>query len=167
MRRILIIVIGLAVAIAFNVVLLLVALISDPVAGDAIIRLVSGLFDAGMAPGQGAIEGEIEIDAAALAGAFSLIWHAVTALCVLPLSLSALLAEAARTRSLAWHMIAPGAIAAAVPWTLRLAFGDPGARDAAQAPVENRFLALFFICAALSGAIYWMIARRRAAGRQR
>lgn len=163
MRRILVIIIALAVAIACNVVLLLVAVISDAVTGGAIVKLLSSLFDEGMALGQG----EIDIDGAALASLLSLIWHATAALCVLPLTLSALLGEAARVRSLAWHMLAPGAIAAAIPWMLRFAFVRNGVRDAAQTPVENRFLALFFICAALSGAVYWVIARRRVADTQR
>jgi hypothetical protein len=157
MRRILLIVIALAVAIACNVILLLVAVVSDAVTGGAIVKLLASLFDEGMALGQG----EIDIDGPALAGMLSLVWHAITALCVLPLTLSALLAEAARARSLAWHMLAPGVIAAAIPWMLRFALGSPGVRDAAQTPLENRFLALFFICAALSGAIYWVISRRR------
>ncbi|MDF2118202.1 hypothetical protein PY365_21745 [Roseiarcaceae bacterium H3SJ34-1] len=163
MRRILVIIIALAVAIACNVVLLLVAVISDAVTGGAIVKLLAGLFDEGMALGQG----EIDIDGAALAGLLSLIWHAMAALCVLPLTLTALLAEAARSRSLIWHMLAPGVIAAAVPWMLRFAFVRPGVRDAAQTPVENRFLALFFICAALSGAVYWLISRRRIPNPQR
>jgi len=163
MRRILVIIIALAVAIACNVVLLLVALVSDAVTGSAIVKVLAGLFDEGMALGQG----EIDIDGPALAGMLSLIWHAVTALCVLPLTLSALLAEAARVRSLVWHMLVPGVIAAAIPWMLRFAFVRDGVRDAAQTPVENRFLALFFICAALSGAVYWVIARRRVSHPQR
>jgi len=163
MRRLLVIVIALAVAIACNIVLLLVALVSDTVTGSAIVKLLASLFDEGMALGQG----KIELDGAALAGMLSLITHAVTVLCVLPLTLSALLAEAARARSLVWHMLAPGVIAAAIPWMLRFALGRPGVRDAAQTPVENRFLALFFICAALSGAVYWVISRRREANPQR
>ncbi|MDB5532803.1 MAG: conserved rane protein of unknown function [Hyphomicrobiales bacterium] len=163
MRRILLIVIALAVAIAFNVVLLLVAIVSDAVTEGAIVRLLASLFDEGMALGQG----EIDIDGTAIASMLSLIWHAVTALCVLPLTLSALLGEAARARSLIWHMLAPGVIAAAIPWMLRFAFVRNGVRDAAQTPLENRFLALFFICAALSGAVYWVISRRRVSHPQR
>jgi len=163
MRRVLIIIIALAVAIACNVVLLLVAVFSDAVTGGAIVTLFASLFDVGLMNGQG----EIDIDGAELASLLSLLWHAMTALCVLPLTLSALLGEAARTRSLAWYMLAPGAIAAAIPWMLRFAFVRPGVRDAAQTPVENRFLALFFLCAALSGAVYWVITRRRVSHPQR
>lgn len=154
MRRLLIALFALAFAIACNVVLLFIAIVSDPIAGQATLQLLAGLFDEALAPNQDWQSG------ASFMLAFSVLSHAVVAICVVPHVLSVVLAEAARTRSFLWHVLMPGVLAAAMPWILRLTLRGDTTQATNQTPVENRFLALFFICAALSGAIYWAFTRR-------
>lgn len=161
MRRLLVVLFALAFAIACNVVFLFIAIVSDPIAGQAALQLLAGLFDEAFAPNQDWMSG------ASLMLALSVFSHAVVAICVVPQILSVVLAEAARIRSFLWHVLVPGVIAAAMPWILRLTLRGDTTQATNQTPVENRFLALFFICAALAGAIYWMFTRRRQAPAKR
>lgn len=155
MRRLLVVLFALAFAIACNVVLLFIAIISDPIAGQATLQLLAGLFDEVLSPNQDWQSG------ASFMLALSALSHAVVAICVVPHVLSVVLAEAARLRSFLWHVLMPGVLAAAMPWILRLTLRGDTTQATNQTPVENRFLALFFICAALSGAIYWAFTRPR------
>lgn len=161
MRRLLVALFALALAIACNVVFLFIAIVSDPIAGGATLQLLAGLFDAAFAPNQDWQSG------ASLILVASVLSHAVVAICVVPHVLSVVLAEAARLRSFLWHVLAPGILSAAMPWILRLTLRGDTTQATNQTPVENRFLALFFICAALSGAIYWAFTRRREAPTKR
>jgi hypothetical protein len=82
---------------------------------------------------------------------------AATTLLVLPPLFTALLAEVAGLRSLAWHAGATGAVTAMLPWLLR-----ESQRDASA--TELHLSLLLLATGAASGLVYWLLAGRSAGG---
>ena len=74
-----------------------------------------------------------------------------------PLALAALIGEIAGARSWSWYVGVTGFLAAASPWIARATRGLAQAHR--PSPLEMRIAALFFLTGALTGWIYWLIAR--------
>jgi hypothetical protein len=148
-RRAVIVLFGLAIAIGAGLLVLPVAALVDPVtrtAGFALAEFVVFALTSAWAEGS-AGEGNWVVH---------LGWVAIVSVCVLPLVFAVLLGEIARVRSLFWYAGATGFIAACTPWVVRAAFHLSKASSAS--PAELRFALLFFCCGLVSGSVYWFIA---------
>lgn len=149
LRRALVMLFGLAIAVTAGLVVLPVATLIDPGTRNAGFALaefvVFALIDAGA-------------DGSPAEGAFVLHlgWVTIVAISVMPLVFAVLLGEIARVRSLLWYAGATGFIAASSPWVVRAAFHL--SKAASATPAELRFAAVFFLGGFASGAVYWLIA---------
>ncbi len=151
-RRGLVVVFGLLVAIAAGLIFLPVAAALDPTTRRAGTDFVHfALYSIAETEFQGS-------PALAAAELTRFIWAAVVAVCVLPVTLAALIGEAARTRSILWYVGASGLVAAAGPWLARAAFHLE--RAATATPQELRFAVIFFLTGAFSGLVFWALAGR-------
>lgn len=149
LRRAVIVLFGLAIAIGAGLLILPVAALIDPVtrnAGFALAEFVIFALTSAWADGTPG-EGD---------WVFHLGWVAIVAICVMPLVFAVLLGEIARVRSLFWYAGATGFIAACTPWVVRAAFHLSKASSAS--PEELRFAVVFFFGGLVSGAVYWFIA---------
>jgi hypothetical protein len=149
LRRLVVMLFGVVVAIGAALLVLPVAALVDPVtrnAGFAVAEFVAvSLMSA-------------EPEGFLKAGEWMLYfgWAAIMAICVMPLVFSVLLGEIAKVRSFLWYAGATGLIAASAPWVFRAAFHLSKATSAS--PEELRFAVVFFITGSVSGAVYWLIA---------
>ena len=84
-------------------------------------------------------------------------WSILIAVCALPLAVAALIGEIAGARKWVWYVGVSGFLAAASPWIARATRGLAQAHRAS--PLELRIAALFFLTGAMTGWIYWLIAR--------
>ncbi|SFK35996.1 hypothetical protein [Methylocapsa palsarum] len=149
LRRAVIVVFGLAIAIGAGLLILPVAALVDPVtrnAGFALAEFVVFALTSAWADGSPG-EGDWVVH---------LGWVAIVLVCVMPLVFAVLLGEIARVRSLFWYAGATGLIAACAPWVARAAFRLSKASSAS--PEELRFAILFFFVGLVSGGVYWLIA---------
>jgi hypothetical protein len=148
MRRLLVMILGLAIAIAAGFVFLLAAGMTLPETRDLafdLTRLSIFVTAAGMAQ-SGAPD--------QVAGQFAFaLWLLTTAILVAPPALAALMGELAGWRSFAWYGGASGLLAAAIAF-----LGHPGTR--ATSAAENKIMLLLFVTGAISGLVYWAIAGR-------
>lgn len=119
--------------------------------GFLVMAALAGLFDlfAGLGPWL-------------MARATALAWAFVILVIGAPLFVSALLAEVFAARSLAWHVLTPGLIAAVAPWAARATDVAGDAAEASGGAVEPRLVAVFFLAGCLGGLVYWRIAGRQA-----
>lgn len=156
-RRALVVILGLLVAIAAALVLLPVVAMLDPVARETGAAFAQSVF---LSLAQSDLEGSSAFAAAELA---RFVWIAAIAICVAPLVVTVLIGESARVRSFLWYVGATGVIAAVAPWVARAAFRTTRAISAT--PEELRFALVFFLTGAVSGLIYWTIAGRRGSDR--
>ena len=150
MRRFVIVVIGLAVAIAAGFVFLLVAgtMLSETrdLALD-LTRLSIFLTAASMAQ-SGAPDQAVGQVAYGL-------WLLISAIIMVPPVAAALIGDIAGWRGFAWYGGAAGLMAAAIGFA-----GHPTARAASAA--ENKIILLLFVTGAVSGLVYWAVAGRSA-----
>ena len=157
--RAILIVTGLILGCGAALVFLPVAAFLDPVTREAGAAL--GFF--GLTSAAGALMAGEADRIAALGAALS---TGLFAICVLPLVLTALIGEAARTRSFLWYAGGTGALAAAMPAILRAGLRGAGrsglGTSAGAGPVEQRFLLLFFLTGIVAGGLYWLVAARGA-----
>jgi hypothetical protein len=152
--RIIIIIAGLAVAIAAGLVFLPIAALVDPTiraAGAAysafgIFALVASSFS----------WADPEPVGAAL---LLTLWTVTMMICVAPIVIVSLIGEVARTGSVLFYVMATGFVAAGLPWIAHI--HHAGAPETAN-PVEGRLALLFFLTGACSGFVYWLIAGRGA-----
>jgi hypothetical protein len=149
-RRALIVLFALAVAIATGVAVLPILALFDPVTREAGFMLAefAALVVAGFEP-----DGDYAVESTDLA---AFVWTALMAVGVVPVVFSALLGEIARVRSFLWYPIATGAIAACMPWLLRGALHT--GKMTMASPEELRFAFVFFFSGLVSGAVYWLLA---------
>ena len=149
---------ALAVAIAIAIVVLPIALFSDPVlrqtgsalAADGIEALVALMIDP-------------EIIARLAGGIFALVWVVVVAICVAPVTIIAVIGEAAGIRTILWHGLATALLAGAMPWILRAANSNnkpAPERDALAQHAEFRLALIFALTGLAGGVIYWLMAGR-------
>jgi hypothetical protein len=149
LRRAVIILFGLAIAIGSGLLILPVAALIDPVtrnAGFALAEFVVVALTSAWADGSPG-EGDWVVH---------LGWVAIVSICVMPLVFAVLLGEIARVRSLFWYAGATGFIAASTPWVVRAGFHLSKASSAS--PEELRFAVLFFFVGLVSGSVYWFVA---------
>ena len=151
---------ALGVAVSTAIVVLPVALFSDPVlrkigsalASDGIDALVSLLF----AP---------QAAADVAGGLFTLVWIVIVAICVVPAIVVALIGEVAGIRTILWYGIATGCLAGAMPWILRVVRSDRAGertQDALAQAAEFRLALMFALTGLVAGMVYWLIAGRSA-----
>lgn len=93
---------------------------------------------------------------------FAFLWLAVLAVGVVPVTLIAVIGEAAGLRSLAWYAGLSGIVAGAMPWIVRGARGTAGPEDSLTHMLEMRFALIFFLTGVVAGLIYWFAAGRNA-----
>ena len=87
-----------------------------------------------------------------------LIWTIGMLVCVVPVTISALVGGVARTRSFLFYAGLTGTLAAAMPWVLRASrFADRGGQVSSA---ESHLTLILFITGVVAGTIYWLIAGR-------
>jgi hypothetical protein len=149
--RLILLTVGLAMAIPFGFLALLVGVTLDPAARD----LLGSLGLAGVE----AIVSDLAEGGPAGAESLSLLvefWAGFMTLVVAPPAFAALVGEVAGWRSFAWYGAAAGALAAALPWLSSSRVAE------AALPAEGRITALLFLAGAVSGLAYWLLAGRSA-----
>jgi hypothetical protein len=119
--------------------------------GFLVMAALAGLFD--LFPGLGPW---------LMAKATALAWAFVILVIGAPLFVPALIAEVMAIRSMFWHAIVPGLIAALAPWASRATDVAGDAAEASNGAVEPRLVAIFFLAGCLGGLVYWRIAGRSA-----
>jgi uncharacterized membrane protein len=149
-RRAIVVLFGIGIAIAAALAVLPVAAFFDPVTREA-----------GFALAEVAFFGLVRMDSDDLllgdaVGLVHFAWTAVMAICVMPLVFAVLFGEIAKVRSFFWYAGATGFIAAATPWLIRGAFHTQRASSAS--PEELRFALVFFFTGLISGAVFWLVA---------
>jgi hypothetical protein len=153
LRRTIVWLFGIAVAIAAGLAVLPLAALLDPAtrhAGSALAGLaIFAITRTGLDPSSAG-------EAMRLA---QLVWAGAMAICVMPIVLTVLIGEIARVRSFLWYAGATGLLAAAAPWLLRAAFHSHKAGSAS--PEELSFAFVFFLTGVFSGTVFWLIAMRQ------
>ena len=89
---------------------------------------------------------------------FHLIWMIAMLICVLPVTLVALLGALGRVRSYVFYAVATGILAAAMPWIVRA--GRMAERSASMTPAEGHIALILFLTGVVAGSVYWLIAGR-------
>lgn len=110
-------------------------------------------------PDGAVVEGWLTVAEKAL-GQVSALLPVATAFTLVPGLIVLIVAEVARIRSLTYYLAAGGIAFAALPVMLRLASGSGAA--GAQMPWQTPFLLLIATGGFLAGAVYWVLAGRRA-----
>jgi hypothetical protein len=106
-----------------------------------------------------AVEGWLSL-AEKVLGQASALLPVATAFTLVPGLIVLIIAEVARIRSLTYYLAAGGIAFVGLPVMLRLASGSGG--TAAQMPWQTPFLLLIATGGFLAGAVYWVLAGRRA-----
>ena len=147
---------ALCLAIPCGALVLVVAILFDPVSSEALTRL--GLF--GFLQGMTDLASGIGPDALLLLAAG--IARAGFVLLVLPPLAMALIGEAMNLRSAPAYAIGTGLATALVPWLMR---GAPASLAAHNLAAEGRVTALLFLAGAAAGLVYgWIAIRDRPVG---
>ncbi|MCC2096255.1 MAG: hypothetical protein KDJ29_05160 [Hyphomicrobiales bacterium] len=164
--RWLVIAFGLGLAISAAIIFLPLALISDPLLGEV-----------GPAIAEQGIEGLVllflssEAVASFAGGLFAIVWMAIVAICVAPVTITGVIGEAAGIRSIFWYAGATGLLAGAMPWILRAAKGTgggaAGAGDSLARAAELRISLIFLLTGLAAGLVYWLVAGRNAGAAER
>ncbi len=152
MRRLVLVVVGLAFAVTAGFLFLLIGGLAVPETRELAADLtLFSLFTAAAGVAQSGAP-----DQAMSAVAVGL-WFLTTAVLVAPPFVAAVIGELAGWRSFVWYGASAGVLAAA-----RAFLGHPlGAR---LDPAETRVMLLLFLTGAVSGLVYWAIAGRSASG---
>jgi hypothetical protein len=153
LSRLIITCVGLACASAAGLVFLPLAVIFDPLvqlltsdtAADHWFEILSGVLTD-------------EDPEEAIEALFQLLWTIGMLVCVLPITIVALIGGIVRTENFAFYAGLTGFIAAAVPWILR--GGRLAERSASISAAEAHLTVILFITGVIAGTIYWLIAGR-------
>jgi hypothetical protein len=87
-----------------------------------------------------------------------LIWTIGMLVCVLPVTITALIGGVARSRSFVFYAGLTGFLAAAMPWILRASrFAERGGQ---MSSAEGHLTLILFLTGVVAGTIYWLIAAR-------
>lgn len=154
--RIFLTLIGLACASASALVFLPLAVIFDPLVQHATSHVPADHWFEILAN----ILTEDDADEA-LATLFHLMWTIGMLVCVVPVTITALIGGVSRAVSLTFHAGLTGLISAAVPWILRT--GSPAAispRDTLISQSEAHLTLILFLTGIVAGSVYWLIAAR-------
>jgi len=152
LRRTVVMSFGFVVAASVGALFLPLAALFDPVVREVGLDAAASGFFAALDDAMQ--DGDPAVGVAVLGFVF---WSILIAVCALPLAVSALIGEIAGVRSWVWYVAASGFLAAASPWIARATRGLAQAHRAS--PLELRIAALFFLTGAMTGWIYWLIAR--------
>ncbi len=139
---------GLAAAVFLAGALMLETMLIEP--GTAVAALNTLALSLAMA---GASTGPVMM--AALHG----LWLAVLALCFAPVTIAALVGEAAGRRSLVLVAGLSGVLASAMPTFARV---SGGLEAASGGPLAQRLTIILFLTGAGAGFVYWLVADRAA-----
>ena len=149
---------ALALAICAAILFLPIALFSDPLLykiGSALApEGVEALIQLFLAP---------DMQESFAGGIFTIIWLVMMAICVAPVTIAAVIGEAARIRAIIWYCGASGLLAGAMPWILRAAQNSRKADTATGSlahAAELRISLIFLITGIAAGFIYWLTAGR-------
>jgi hypothetical protein len=151
--RLLLTIIGLACASAAALVFLPVAVLFDPqiqgaashVSSDHWLGLLENLFSD-------------DDPQEAVTTLVQLIWTIGMLVCVIPVTIIALVGGVARSRSWVFYVGLTGVLAAAMPWILRASrFAERGGQMSAA---EGHLTLILFMTGAVAGAVYWIVAGR-------
>lgn len=154
LRRTVVISIGFIVAASVGALFLPLAALFDPVMREVGLDAAASGFFAVLD------DAAPEVDPTAGVAALGFVfWSILIAVCALPLAVAALIGEIAGAREWVWYVGVSGFLAAASPWIARATRGLAQAHRAS--PLELRIAVLFFLTGALTGWIYWRIARPR------
>jgi hypothetical protein len=160
-RRLILVPTGLILAIAASFIFLVVAGLAEP-AGRKVLEGIGWLFL--IAIHSDAMRGDPPGSYIVLAT--RIVWWATLAVVVAPILITALIGEVARLNSFIFYVCAPAILMACLPWLARNArtAGGSSIRDAAAHSLgvqvnEARLALLLFLSGALSGFIYWAVAR--------
>ena len=87
-----------------------------------------------------------------------LIWTIGMLVCVVPVTIAALIGGVARSRSFLFYAGLAGFLAAAMPWILRASrFAERGGQ---MSSAEGHLTLILFLTGVVAGTIYWLIAAR-------
>jgi hypothetical protein len=150
MRRALIVIIGLVLAVAAGTLFLAIGGLAFPSTREVAADLTIGSIFSTVAALAAADSPDRVWSVVAVA-----FWTLTAALLVLPPVLAALVGEAAGLRSFAWYGGVSGLLTAAIAW-----WGH--ASGLAPDPTELRLLTLLFVTGAVAGLVYWGAAGRTA-----
>ena len=158
-RRWLVLIFALGLGISAAVIFLPIALFSDPLLREIVDTLATDRIEAFvmlfMSP---------DAVAGFAGGALAIVWMAMIAICVAPVTIAGVIGEAAGIRSIFWYVGATGLLAGAMPWILRAAKGtgggSAGAGDALARAGELRLSLIFLLTGLVAGLVYWLVAGR-------
>lgn len=89
---------------------------------------------------------------------FQLIWTIGMLVCVVPVTIAALIGGLARSRSFFFYAGLSGFLAAAMPWILRASrFAERGGQISSA---EGHLTLILFLTGVIAGGLYWLIAAR-------
>lgn len=151
--RLILTIIGLACGSAAALLFLPVAVIFDPLVQSAAshlpadhwVDILQGLFS----------EDDPEETVATI---MHLIWTIGMLVCVIPVTITALVGGVARSRHFLFYACMTGFLAAAMPWILRASrFADRGGK---MSSAEAHLTLILFLTGVVAGTIYWLIAAR-------
>jgi hypothetical protein len=151
--RLILTIVGLACASAAALLFLPVAVLVDPLVQNTASHVpVNHWFDIL----EGLFSDDDPQDAAATF--VQLIWSIGMLVCVVPVTITALIGSVARARSYLFYAGLTGALAAAMPWILRASrFADRGSQISSA---EGHLTLILFLTGIVAGTIYWLISGR-------
>ncbi len=154
--RVLLTFLGLACASAAALVFLPLAIIFDPLVQSAASDLPADHW-------LDILAGILSQDAPedSIATLFHLLWTIGMLVCVLPVTIVALVGSISGTRGFVFHAAISGVLAAAMPWVLRS--GRIVERGAQMSPAEGHLTLILFLTGVVAGTVYWLIAGRQEA----
>ncbi len=94
------------------------------------------------------------------AAVLQLTWAVGVLVCILPVTVTALLGAGGQVRTFAFYAGATGVLAAAIPWILRSSRMAERALQPSSA--EAHLTVILFLTGALAGSVFWLIAARDA-----
>lgn len=101
----------------------------------------------------------------AMATLFHLIWMIAMLVCVLPVTIVALVGAVGKAQAYVFYAGVTGILAAAMPWIVRA--GRMTERSASITPAEGHIALILFLTGVVAGTVYWLIAGRGAQASQR
>lgn len=156
--RLILTLVGLACGSAAALIFLPVAILVDPLVQNAASHLPAdhwiGMFENLFADND---------PHEAVLMLFQLIWTVGMLVCVIPVTIAALIGGLVRSRSLAFYAGLSGLLAAAMPWILRA--GRFAERGGSMSSAEGHLTLILFLTGVVAGAIFWLIAARGGAER--
>lgn len=158
--RAIVTILGLACASAAALVFLPIATLLDPYVQSTVggfspehwLELFAAFLDEG-APEE------------TLSALFHLFWTIAMLVCVLPVTIVALVGAVAQARAYLFYAGVTGVLAAAMPWIVRA--GRLDERSASITAAESHVALVLFLTGVVAGTIYWLIAARGAGDTRR